>query len=457
MHRAAIALLLLLFGSFAAAAFAAAPIVRDLPPGLQVPAAAQPGPGFDVDRATDAYLDLLSPEQRALSDRYFEGGYWLQLWDLLYMIAICALLQVTGVSRRVSDWTTRISRRLWLSTALYMVLLSLALSLLTLPLSIYQDFAREHQYGLSEQSFGSWLRDQAVALPVNMILEGVLLTALYAAVRRTGDAWWMWATGITSGFLLALQLIFPVFIAPLFNDYKPLPAGPVREAVLSLARANGIPTQHVDWFNGSKQTTRVSANVAGLLGTTRINLNDNLLNKTSQPEIRAILGHEMGHYVLNHAWKGAMELSLAVGLAFGLMHLASNRVLAAWGGRMQIRDRADPAGAPAAIALVSVIFLLLTPLNNTIIRNMEAEADAFGLNAAREPQAFALSAIRLSSYRKLKPGALEEIVFYDHPSGYARVHASMVWLKENPTAVSIPDASTVPVAPAAPAADPPVH
>ena len=401
-----------------------------------------------MDRATTAYLDLLSPEQRALSDRYFEGGYWLQLWDVVYSVAVCALLLFSGASRRVCDWTQRVTRHRWLSTALFVALFTVASSLLAFPVSVYQDFFREHQYGLSEQAFGGWLRDQAVGLAVETVLSALFITVLYAAVRRAGAAWWIWATGITCVFVMFVSMIAPVFIMPLFNDYKPLPDGPVREAVLSLARANGIPTQHLDWFDASRQTTRISANVAGLFGTTRINLNDNLINKTSLPEIKAILGHEMGHYVLHHAWKGGIELSLIAGLAFALLHLGANRALALCGARLKISDRADPAGLPLAVALISVIFLLLTPLTNSSTRTMEAEADAFGLNAAREPQAFAMSAMRLSTYRKLKPGPLEEFVFYDHPSGYTRVHAAMVWLKENPQAAEAPSSSP-PLAPAA--------
>src|ERR1700683_2352194 len=146
---------------------AAQPIVRDLPPGLQIPAAAQIGPDFDVDRATEGYLNLLSPEQRSLSDRYFEGGYWIQLWELMWTVGACVLLLVSGVSRRMSELSQRLSRYTWISTPVYIVQFLIALFVLGLPLSLYTDFWREHQYGLSEQAFGGWMRDQLVILGVN--------------------------------------------------------------------------------------------------------------------------------------------------------------------------------------------------------------------------------------------------------------------------------------------------
>jgi STE24 endopeptidase len=419
----------------AGGALAAQSIVRDLPPGLNIPTAAQTGPGFDVDEATQAYLDLLSPEQRRLSDQYFEGGYWLGLWQVLWTVAACMLLLVSGISRRMNRLSQRLSRRKWISTPIYMAQLLIALFLLDLPLSIYADFLREHRYGLSEQTFGGWMRDQLVVGGANVAIFAILLTLIYAAVRRAGARWWIWATGLSFAALMIVQLIAPVYLLPLLNDYKPLPDGAVKEAVLSLARANQVPTSQVEWFDASKQTTRISANVAGLLNTTRIALNDNLLNKTSLPEIKAVLGHEMGHYVLNHEWKEPILLALVIGLAMALLSVAMDAALARWGARLGFADRADPAGLPLAVALFSVIFLVLTPMQNLVVRSYEAEADAFGLNASREPYGWATAAMRLSTYRKIRPGKLEELLFYDHPSGYQRVHAAMIWLNENQAAI----------------------
>jgi STE24 endopeptidase len=423
----------LLLASLSFCAVAETSIVRDFPPGLQIPAAAQPGPGFDVDKATAAWLGLLSPEQRRLSDDYFEGGYWLQLWEALYTIGVMLLLVATGLSRRMRDLAERISNRPLLNVAIYAALFIVAIFVLGLPMDVYSGFVREHQYGLSNLSFARWFGEALIGLAVSVVLAAPAATAVYAAVRRSGPLWWTWATGLTLVFWLFLAFITPLFIAPLFNDYKPLGAGPVRDAVLSLARANEIPTDHLEWFDASKQTTRISANVSGLWGAARINLNDNLLDKTSLPEIKAVLGHEMGHYVLNHAFKLSVYLTLVFGIAFVALHFTFDRTLVRWGSRWGLRDRADPAALPLAFAIFTLIWFVLTPLHNTAIREVEAEADAFGLNTAREPEGFAMAAMRLSTYRKLVPGPVEEFIFYDHPSGYERVHRAMLWRKENMT------------------------
>jgi STE24 endopeptidase len=413
------------------AARADAGIVRDLPPGLSVPALAQPWPTFDVDKATDAWLGLLSPEQRALSDAYFEGGYWLRLWQLLYGLAVMALLLWTGLSRRTRDLAERITGRPTVSVALYAVGFIVAVFALELPLTIYAGFVREHAYGLSNLTFVGWMRERLMGLLVGLVIGTPVLALLYAGIRRAGARWWVWATGFSFAFTLLFGMIYPVFIAPLFNDYRPLAEGPVRDAVMALARANEIPTDHIEWFDASRQTTRVSANVSGVAGIARINLNDNLLNRTSLPEIRAVLGHEMGHYVLNHPFRHAVYFTLLYGIAFAVIAFALDRALARFGRRFGLRDRADPAALPLAAGLFAVVWFALTPLTNTVIRSAESEADAFGLNAAREPQGFAMTSMRLSTYRKLKPGPVEEFIFYDHPSGYDRVRRAMLWQKEN--------------------------
>ncbi len=408
-----------------------APGAREFPPGLQIPEAARTGPDFDVDRATQAYLDLLTPAQRAQSDAYFEGGYWLQLWGFLYGLAVCAVLLLSGLSRRMRDLSERLVRRVYLQNAIYAALWLLAGFVLSLPLSIYSDFFREHQYGLATQGFGDWFTDQAKGLAIGLVVLPWLIALLYRAIGRVGARWWLWGTAGAFAFFVLSAMLAPVYLALLFNDYKPLREGPVRSAVLSLARANQIPTDNVVEFDASRQTTRISANVAGFAGTTRVALNDNLLDKTSLPEIKAVMGHEMGHYVLNHSLRLIIYLTLVIGVGLWFTQRVFDALLARWGTRLGLRDRADAAALPLAWAVLTLFFFLVTPLTNSISRQAEAEADMFGLDAAREPYGFAMAAMRLSTYRKIHPGPLEEIVFYDHPSGYARVHGSMVWLKEN--------------------------
>lgn len=423
------ALVLLLLAAFPL--FGAGPATRELPPGLIVPAAAKPGPGFDAERATEAYLAVLSDEQRAKSDAYYEGGYWIQLWGLLFMAGVTALLLFGGISRRMRERAERVTAKPFLMTMIYALLWIVVMFVLDLPFSIYENFFREHQYGLSNQTFAAWFGESLKALGLELLFLPPLLALLYAAIRRAGDRWWIWASAIAVTAALFIGIIAPVLISPLFNKYTPLPPGRVRDEVLALARANRIPATDVYVVDQSRQTTRISANVQGMGGTMRISLNDNLLNRTSLEEIRLVMAHEMGHYVLNHSVRLLVYMSLILIAGFFVLHRALDAVLARWGARWGITGRADPAGLPLAIFILTLFMTLMTPIGSSIVRSAEAEADAFAINASREPHGFATVALRLSTYRKLKPGPLEEVIFYDHPSGYDRVHRAMSWLAEN--------------------------
>lgn len=383
---------------------------------------------FDIEAATQAYLDRLSPEQRAASDAYFEGGYWLILWNFLLGLLIAWILLDYGISTRMRDLGERLTRFRFLRVTSYIFLYMLVVFVLSLPLLIYQDFFREHQYGLSNLTFFDWFVELMIELGVDLVLSCLGLALIYYVIRKTPRTWPVWGA-VTGIFLLALLfLVTPVFINPLFNDYQSLEEGPVKEKILSLARANAVPADDVYRFDASRQSKRISANVSGLLGTTRISLNDNLLNRTSPESIEAVMAHEIGHYALNHGPKLIFSFGLLLAVGFAFVAWAFDRVnRPSWG----IRGVSDIAGLPLFMALLSIYFFIAKPIVNSIIRINEIEADIYGLNAARQPDGNSEALLGLSEYRKMKPGYWEEIIFFDHPSGYNRIRMSMQWKKEN--------------------------
>jgi STE24 endopeptidase len=385
---------------------------------------------FDPEQATAAYLARQTPEQKAKSDAYFEGGYWLQLWGFLYGLGVAWALLASGLSQRLRDAAARVTSRRPLQTWLYAVGYLLLATLLSFPLTVYQSFFREHQYGLATQGFGGWLRDQAVGLAVSLVFVPLLLLALYAALRRAPRTWWLWGAGLALAFLVFGLLIAPVYIDPLFNTYEPLPAGETREEVLSLARSSGIEAGDVYRFDASRQTTRVSANVSGFMGTMAIRLNDNLLNRCTLPEVRAVMGHEIGHYALNHVYEGLVFFGVVLVGGFGFLRATYGRAQRRFGARWGVTGIEDVAGLPLLVALFSVYIFLLTPVVNTHIRTDEIEADLYGLQTAHEPDGFAEVSLKLGEYRKLAPGPLEEFLFYDHPSGRSRIRMAMEWKAE---------------------------
>jgi len=419
----------------------AQPNANEMPSVIQVPAAAQASPNFNVEAATNAYLAQIPADKTARSNAYFEGGYWMILWDFLYGATVVLLLLTTRWSARMRDLAERITRFKPIQTFLYWLQFLIVTSILTFPLTVYEDYFREHKYGLATQTFGPWMSDQLKNLAVNLVLDGLLAMLLFGIVRRLPKSWWIWGAVATFIFTIFVALISPVYLVPIFNTVKPLHDPKIVDPILSLARANGIPAKDVYEIDASRQTTRMSANVSGFANTMRITLNDNLLRRGSPEEIQAVMGHEMGHYVLNHIYKLLIFALIVIVVAFVYLRWSLDWSLQRWGEKWQIRGIGDTAVLPLVVLLVSIFGFVITPVLNTLIRTQEYEADMYGLNTSRQPDGAAQGAIHLGEYRKMSPGPIEEWIFYDHPSGRNRIYAAMRWKAENLTLFVPPNAN----------------
>lgn len=258
---------------------------------------------FDPVAATNAYLATLRAAARAKSDAYFEGGYWIYVWNFLITVAVMLFVLRSGLSRRMRERAERVTSFRGVHVFVYFVLFTLLVAVVTLPWTLYTDFFREHQYGLSNQTFGEWLTDDLKGLGITLVLGGIAISGLYATVRSLPRSWPVWGSLVAMVFLVIGVLVGPIYIVPLFNKVTRIEDPKVKEPILAMARSNDISVSDVFVVDASRQSKRVSANVSGIFGTERITLNDNLLNRTSLPEIKAVTGHEMGHYILNHIYE----------------------------------------------------------------------------------------------------------------------------------------------------------
>ena len=385
------------------------------------------GKAFDPVEATKAWLNTVPAEKREKSDAYFEGGYWLLLWNFLLGAAISIFLLASRLSARLRDFAERTTDSRIVQVVIYAIGYVLIAALLSFPFTFYQLFLREHQYGFATQTFGPWFVEQLVGLVVALIASSIALVAFYGVFQRAPKSWWLWGTLVAVVLSFIGNFIAPIYVEPLFNSYKPLTDAKIRDPILAMAQANEIPVKQVFEVDASRQTTRVSANVSGLLGTTRIALNDNLLKQCTLPEIRAVMAHEMGHYVLNHGAKLTIYFGVLALFGFGIARVAFDWALRRWGQRWNVRGIADPAGFPLLVLIFATFAFLMTPALNTIVRTAEREADQFGINTSREPDGEAKVAVKLGAYRKLDPSPLEEFIFFDHPSGRARIQMAMDW------------------------------
>ncbi len=382
---------------------------------------------FDPEVATATYLATLSPEAHARATAYTQGGHWLILWTAVIGLAAYWLILRSGMLVRLRErlearglGPVRISLAV-LATALF------AETLLNLPWVIWSDWARERAYGLSSQPLAGFLRDYALYTVIILVSSTLLGACIYALIRRAPRFWWAWSGGLVSLFFVLSMVVSPVFIDPLFNRYEPAPSGPVRDAVVALAKANGVPSDRIFIYDGSRQSNRYTANVSGLFGGARIAMSDVMFKKDADiAEVRAVVGHEMGHYVLGHVWRNLIFFSALAFVCFFLIDRlfpTAVRLLSGQG----VKGLSDPAGYPVLGALIVVLGVVGNPLVASFSRWAEVESDRFSLERAREPDGLARALVKTIEYRAATPGRLEETLFYTHPSVGSRVRMAMEW------------------------------
>ncbi len=391
----------------------------------------------DPAEATAAYLASVPAERRARTKAYARGNYVLNVvrtgWDLLVYAALLAF----GFSARLRDRAVRLTRGGPLEVAAYFVPFLAITTLLRFPLVLYRSYYREKAYGLLTQGLPDWLIDRLKAFGLGALFGSLVLLALYAVLRRTPRTWWLWGSAVLVAFEIVGVAIGPVFIAPLFNTFRPVQDDAIRQSILAMARERGIPADDVYETDISRRSDRVTAYVAGALGTTRVVMGDTTLRRCTPDEIRMVMGHEMGHYVLNHVWKGIGVSAAVIVAGFLFVRWGFAFVCARWPA-LGIRDVGDVAGLPLFLLLLTLFVSAASPALNAYTRRSETEADAFGLDASRAPDAAATTFLKLGEYRDLDPHPLVEWLFYDHPSGRNRIRRAMDWKQARSAGVTGP-------------------
>jgi STE24 endopeptidase len=381
---------------------------------------------FDSRAATDAFLAALPPAAHLKAIHYTQGGHWLLLWGWLVTVAACLIIARSKALTRTEAAITRKRTRPILVSFVLPLIFGVADDVLELPWNAYANWWREKGYGLTSQPFGGWLSEQLIGDVIGLVLMGVFLIALYALIRRARRTWWAWAGGLVGIFIVFLLVIGPVLIEPIFNRFTPAPPGATRDAVVALAKIAGVPSDKIYIYNGSKQSNRYTANVSGLFGSARVAMSDVMFTKNADiSEVRGVVGHEMGHYKRGHVIWGAIVSALLALIGLGIVNLAFPTV-DRWLGS-GAANIADPAGLPTLVALFATLSLLATPLTSTLTRLQEADADAFSLRVAHEPDGLSKALVKTIEYRADSPSWLEEVIFYDHPSVRRRVQRAMDW------------------------------
>jgi len=375
---------------------------------------------------TARYIDSLGPAALANAQAYTAGNHWLLLAGVLVSILTALVLVRTGLMDRIALWFA--PRRWALATFLTCGAFFVIVDVIQLPWQLLTGWQRERAFGLSSQPLSDYLGQWTLDLAINAVLGGLFLLGIYALIRRTGARWWVWASGFTAIAILLFLLALPSVIQPLFNKYEPVPAGPVRVALEKIADDVGIPHDRIFVYDGSRQSDRFTANVTGIGPSARIAISDVALKGASIDEVRAVTGHEAGHYKLGHIWRTLVIMPLLAMLIFWL----TNRLFAPTARMLgSAATLPEPRGLPVFMVLSSVLSLLATPLQSSLTRIGESEADAYSLATVGEADALASALVKTAEYRYPRPSRIEEVLFYTHPSVEKRVRAAMEWKAAN--------------------------
>jgi STE24 endopeptidase len=377
---------------------------------------------FDPAVETARYIDGLGPEALQKAASYTIASHWLLLGGLVVTAIVAWIVVRTGLLERLS---AKLQNRSWaLRTFLICVGFFLISALISLPWGIYEEWGFEKSYGRTSQPLADFVIQDAIGILLSSILGGLFFLGIYALIRRAGKRWWLWSGGLAAFAAAATILLSPVLIEPIFNDYKLVPEGPVRAALLTMADEAGIPHDRVLMFDGSRQSNNFTANVSGVFGSARIAISDVALDRASLDEVKAVTGHEIGHYVLGHVWRMVFVTIFIAMLGFYLADRLFNRVAALFGSKAKV---GDPEGLPILLLIVSVLGVLAQPVLNGVTRMGESEADAYSLRTANLPDALAGALVKTAEYRYPRPSALQEAIFYSHPSVETRVRRAMNW------------------------------
>lgn len=377
---------------------------------------------FNPAAETARYIDSLGPEALQKAADYTSATHWMLLWGLLASAVVTWIIVRTGILDKVS---AKLEKRGWaLRTWLVCVTYFLASAIIGLPWGIYEEWAFEKSYGRTSQSLADFLMQDAIGILITSVLGALFFLGIYALIRKAGKRWWLWSGGLAAFAGGVTLLMTPVLIDPLFNEYKPLQEGPVKAALVDMAAEAGIPGDRIFVYDGSRQSNNFTANVSGLFGSKRIAISDVALKGASLDEVKAVTGHEIGHYVSGHIWRMVGVLVVLAMVLFFLADRLFPRFARLFGSNATI---GDPQGIPVLIFIVGFLGLFAQPLMNGVVRAGEREADNYSLRHVNLPDALASALLKTAEYRYPRPSALQEAIFYTHPSVEWRVRNAMEW------------------------------
>ena len=356
-----------------------------------------------------------SPESRA----YQHIRTILRFASPLVPVALTFVFLALGVFQRLRDLANARAKGRWARMLVFFTGYSVLMALALFPLACYEDFALEHRFGFSTETFGAWSLDRLKALGFQIVAVGVLplLAFAWRAVEESPRRWWLWLAAGTLPVAVAAVLLQPLVFDPMFNTFTPLRDQSLKREILALAARADVPARNVYEVDMSKHTRKINAYVSGFGASQRIVLWDTALTGLSRDEILFVMGHEMGHYTLRHIWKGLAATAVLAFVAFALVAWLIRATLAAFGKRWGVHEAHDLAAVPLMLAMLSLVGYLGAPITNLMSRAIEHEADVFALELTHDGDAGGRAFLKLAALNKSdpEPSAFVRTWLFTHP------------------------------------------
>jgi Zn-dependent protease with chaperone function len=379
------------------------------------PAAQEAAAQMTAGQDSAAPAPVPAPSEKALS--YYRSGLVLWVVGILWGLLIPAIFLFTGFSARIRNWAQAIGRRWFFVIGVYFAIFLIINFVIDLPLSYYQGYVRQHDYGLSNQTLGKWFGDSLKGLMVGAVFGFLFLWIPYLMLKKSPRRWWLYTGLLAIPFLILVVLVQPIWIDPLFNKFGPMKNQELETRILSLADRAGIEGSRVFEVEKSEDTKALNAYVTGFGNTKRIVLWDNTIAKLSEEELLYVMGHEMGHYVLNHIWKTIHFFAILIMIALYAIHRTAGWLIAKYRHRFGFDELSDIASLPLIILLFSLYFMIITPIGLAYSRYNEHEADRFGLEITQKnrPAATAFVKLQMENLGVPRPHWLVKIWQASHP------------------------------------------
>lgn len=330
------------------------------------------------------------PEPSAKAIAFYQGGQWVWAGSQVVSILIPLLILISPISTKMETLAWQWGGGRLRAVILFVAMTMICSFLIRLPWSFGAGYLRLKSYGLSNQTPAAWLGDGLKSLAVMVAIQSFVAVVVWGfLVRKFPRTWWLWTAAGTLPFLVAGVFLTPLVIDPLFNSFGPMKNKELEQEILQLAGRAGVDESRVFEVDKSRQTKAVNAYVTGFFGSKRIVLWDTLLNALPPREVKAVVAHELGHYLLGHVRWGVLLGGLSSFSGLYLLNHLLAWLIGNYGTRLNVPEMQSLTAMLLLTVLVTLGELAFSPVSNAISRTMEHEADRFAIELTRDPASVA--------------------------------------------------------------------